>query len=76
MTNEEFLEMKQRVGWGEEFLLYHKDEGYWISRNSQGVYFTRNVDGYTQDFKTSEELFENAKIGEQYFKELLQEIEW
>jgi hypothetical protein len=76
MTYEEFLEMKQRVGWGEEFLIYYKDKGFWISRNSEGAYFARNDDGYTQEFKNSDELFENAKIEDIYLKDLREDIEW
>jgi hypothetical protein len=76
MTFEEFQELKERVSWGEEFLIYFNDIGYWISRNQKGVYFTRNNDGFTQEFINSEVLFENAKIDQKYLKELYKEIEW
>ncbi|TCM87934.1 hypothetical protein EV294_11615 [Paenibacillus sp. BK033] len=76
MTHEDFLDLKERVGWGEEFLIYHNEIGYWISRNKDGVYFTRNHDGFTQEFSNSDELFENAKLGDKYLKELWGEIDW
>ena len=76
MTNEEFQELKERVGWGEEFLIYHNDIGYWISRNNKGVYFTRNKDSFTQEFINSEELFDKALIEQKYIKDLYKEIEW
>ena len=76
MTHEDFLELKQRVGWGEEFLIYHNEIGYWISRNKDGVYFTRNHDGFTQEFRNSDELFENAAISDRYLRDLWSEIDW
>lgn len=76
MTKHEFEELKQRVGWGEEFLIYHNNIGYWISRNKDGVYFTRNTDSYSQDFMNSEELFEKASIEDKLIKDIYEEIEW
>ncbi|MDQ0917052.1 hypothetical protein [Paenibacillus sp. V4I5] len=58
----DFEELKQRVGWGEEFQFYYKDQSYWISRNVQGFYLTRVSDSCTQSFSTAEDLFEFGKI--------------
>lgn len=76
MTYKEFQELKERVNWGEEFLIYHNQLGYWISQNQKGVYFTRNHDSFTQEFINSEELFEKAMIGNRYLKDIYNEIEW
>ncbi|WP_435921437.1 hypothetical protein [Paenibacillus sp. DYY-L-2] len=76
MTNEEFQELKERVSWGEEFLIYHHQLDYWISRNQNGVYFTRNKDSFTQKFSNSEELFEKAVIENRYLKDIYNEIDW
>ncbi|WP_245640150.1 hypothetical protein [Paenibacillus dakarensis] len=43
----EYAELVQRVGWGEEFQFYYKNEQYWISTNEEGYYLTRGKDSYT-----------------------------
>ncbi|NMO95009.1 hypothetical protein HII30_04295 [Paenibacillus lemnae] len=57
-----YAELVQRVGWGEEFQFYYKDEEYWISLNKEGYYLTRGKDSYTQSFATTEELFREGRI--------------
>ena len=74
----EFMEYKdlvQRVGWGEEFLFEYHGANYWISQNANGRYLTRESDGYSQDFKTTYELFNNAKIEGKSILQIWDEIE-
>ena len=59
MTYEELIE---RVNWGEEFPFKYNNEQYWISQNKDGHYLTRVSDSYTQEFKTTAELFEKGRI--------------
>lgn len=58
----DYKELLERVGWGEEFSFYYNGEQYWISQNSEGQYLTKVNGSQTQCFKTSEELFQNAKV--------------
>ncbi len=58
----QYEDLIERVGWGEEFLFEYHGEKYWISQNPNGRYLTRESDGYSQEFKTTYELFNNAKI--------------
>ena len=60
--NEKYEELKERVGWGEEFLFYYHNEEYWISQNSPERYLTRSRGSITQVFQSTEELFENGRI--------------
>ena len=62
MKNMSYEEIKDRVSWGEEFLFYYKNEEYWISQNNSGRYLTKTAGSVTQEFQTTEELFENGRI--------------
>lgn len=53
----QYEDLIERVGWGEEFLFEYHGEKYWISQNPNGRYLTRESDGYSQEFKTTYELF-------------------
>ncbi|WP_099225416.1 hypothetical protein [Listeria costaricensis] len=57
-----FEEMATSLAYGEEYNFYYKDEEYWISKNSVGNYLTQVSNGSTQEFKSSEELLEKARI--------------
>ena len=57
-----YEEIKERVGWGEEFLFYYNNEEYWISQNDSKRYLTRVRGSVTQEFQTTEELFENGRV--------------
>ncbi|MFS0559417.1 hypothetical protein AB1K91_01625 [Terribacillus sp. 179-K 1B1 HS] len=70
-----FDEFKQRVAMGEEFRFYYKNESYWISRNNEGFYLTRDQDSYSQNFKTSEDLFKEGRIENKTISELWEELE-
>jgi hypothetical protein len=71
----DYNELVERVGWGEEFTFFYQDERYWISRNENGLYLTREKDRYYQSFKTSEDLFLNGRIDGQSIKDLWNLIE-
>lgn len=70
-----YNEIKERVGWGEEFFFIYQGEKYWISKNDKGFYLTRVKNSNTQTFKTSEELFEKALIDRKTLTEIWGEIE-
>ncbi|MGG3451733.1 hypothetical protein [Domibacillus aminovorans] len=76
MTWNEFVELQERVGWGEEFSFDYKEEEYWISLNTDGYYLTRSKDSMTQEFDTSEALFEKGKIDGKNLPEIYMYIEW
>ncbi|MCM1027354.1 MAG: hypothetical protein NC432_13040 [Roseburia sp.] len=57
-----YEEIKERVGWGEEFLFYYNNEEYWISQNEPWRYLTRVRGSVSQEFQSTEELFENGRI--------------
>lgn len=68
MTWNEFVELQERVGWGEKFSFAYKEEEYWISQNTDGYYLTRSKDSMTQEFDTSEAFFEKRKLMESIFQ--------
>ena len=68
-----YNELKQSVGWGEEYNFYLNDEEIWISHNEDGYYLTRE-DGTYQEFKTSEELFQKGRINNKTILELWDDI--
>ncbi|OCA89314.1 hypothetical protein [Pseudobacillus wudalianchiensis] len=76
MTWNEFMELQERVDWGEEFNFDYKEEEYWISQNTDGYYLTRSRDSSTQEFDTSKDLFEKGKIDGKYLSEIYKDIEW
>lgn len=57
-----FEEYKTLVQCGMEYNFYIDDAEYWISHNEDGYYLTRVIDSYTQEFSSSDELFQNARI--------------
>ncbi|MCI2256679.1 hypothetical protein L2D08_20310 [Domibacillus sp. PGB-M46] len=76
MTWNEFIDLQERVGWGEEFSFDYKGEEYWISQNTDGYFLTRSKDSMTQEFDTSEALFVKGKINGKYLSEIYSDIEW
>jgi hypothetical protein len=66
----EYNEFMIMVKCGMEYNFYIDDEEYWISHNLDGYYVTRVKDSYTQEFKTSDELFENARINDKTILQL------
>ena len=60
---------------GEEFQFYIQGESYWVSRNQNGVHFTREADSFTQTFDSPEVLFEKVKINNKTIEELWEDIE-
>ncbi|WP_046213994.1 hypothetical protein [Paenibacillus wulumuqiensis] len=72
----DYNEFVERVGWGEEFFFYYKNEKYWISRNEHGLYLTRERDSYYQAFKSSQDLFLNGTIDGKPIKDLWNLIEF
>ena len=64
-----YEDLVERVGWGEEFSFQ-----YWISQNAKGRYLTRVADGYAQDFRTTHELFDKAKIDGKTILQIWDEI--
>lgn len=76
MTWKEFMELQERVGWGEEFSFDYKETEYWISQNEDGYYLTRSKDSMTQDFDTSEALFEKGTIDGKHLSDIYPDIDW
>lgn len=72
----DYHELVERVGWGEEFSFYFQNECYWISKNEEGYYLTREKDSLTQSFRTSEELFQEGRINGKTIFELWELIEF
>ena len=44
-----YEEIKERVGWGEEFQFCYNNEEYWISQNNPKRYLTRVRGSVTQE---------------------------
>ena len=57
-----YEEIKERVGWGEEFLFCYNNEQYWISQKNPKRLLTRVRGSVKKEFKSTEELFENGRI--------------
>jgi hypothetical protein len=76
MTKNEFEEFQERIGWGEEFNFYYKDEEYWISQNLDGYYLTKGKGSFTQGFNTIEQLFQKGTIQGKLLSEIYEEIDW
>lgn len=76
MTKDEFKEFHERIGWGEEFNFYYKNEEYWISRNLSGCYLTKVKEPIIQTFETSEELFQKGRIEGKLLTEIYEDIDW
>lgn len=70
-----YEEIKERVGWGEEFLFCYNNEEYWISQNASKRYLTKVRGNVTQEFSTTEDLFENGRIEGKLLLEIWDEIE-
>ena len=76
MSLNEFIELRERVAIGEEFNFIYKNDEYWISQNPDGYYLTRVKDLFTQEFDTSEALFENGTIEGRLLLEIYMDIDW
>ncbi|MFJ8257402.1 hypothetical protein ACIQ4Z_08920 [Peribacillus asahii] len=76
MSLNEFIELKERVAIGEEFSFNYKNDEYWISQNPDRYYLTRVKDSFTQEFNTSEVLFENGTIEGRLLSEIYMDIDW
>jgi hypothetical protein len=76
MTEGEFKEFQKRIGWGEEFNFYYKDEEYWISQNPNRFHLTKVKGAITQTFETADQLFQNGRIMGNLLKEIYEEIDW
>ena len=70
-----YEDLVERARWGEEFLFEYCGKRYWISQNSNGCYLTRESDGYSQDFKSAKDLFDNARIDGKTLLQIWKEIE-
>lgn len=70
----DYKTMADSLAYGEEYNFYYEDEEYWISKNSEGNYLTKVSDGYTQEFKNSNELLEKAEINGKSILEIWEEI--
>ena len=69
-----YEDLIERVGWGEEFPFQYRGNEYWISQNVEGCYLTRVTDGYSQDFRTTRELFDKAQIDGKTILQIWDEI--
>ena len=69
-----YNEIKERVGWGEEFFFIYQSEKYWISQNAKGFYLTQVKNSNTQTFKTYEELFEKGLVDGKTLTEIWDDI--
>lgn len=76
MTLNEFIELQKRVAIGEEFCFDFNIEEYWISQNPDGYYLIRSRDSFSQEFDTSDALFENGRIEGKLLSEIYSEIVW
>lgn len=59
---------------GMEYNFYLDGDEYWISHNAEGYYLTRVKDTACQEFKTSEELFRDARVDGKAIFEIWEEI--
>lgn len=57
-----YEKIKERVDWGEEFLFCYENEDYWISQKNSKRYLTRVRGGITQEFQSTDDLFEQGRI--------------
>lgn len=74
METVKYEDLVERVGWGEEFPFQYRGDEYWISQNAEGRYLTRVADGYSQDFRTTHELFDKAQIDGKTILQIWDEI--
>lgn len=73
--NQHYLEIKERVGWGEEFWFRYKGKEYWISQNEPKRYLTKVEGSETQEFLSTEELFLLGRVEGKSLLEIWDEIE-
>lgn len=69
-----YEDIMERVGWGEEFSFDYNGEQYWISQNDDCLYLTRVKGSITQEFKTTQELFENGRVEGKLLLEIWDDI--
>ena len=58
----DYEEIRERVGWGEEFMFYYNNDEYWISQNNSKRYLTRVRGSVTQEFQSTEALFKDGRV--------------
>ncbi len=74
--NMHYKEIKERVGWGEEFSFYYNDKQYWISQNDPKKRYLTKVEGSeTQEFQSTDELFKLGRVEGKSLLEIWDEIE-
>ncbi|MGG3806085.1 hypothetical protein [Metabacillus fastidiosus] len=76
MTLKEFIEFQEGIAIGEEYSFTYQNEEYWISQNPGKYYLTRVRGSFTQEFDSSEALFENGTIEGKLLSEIYMDIEW
>ena len=69
-----YEEIKERVSWGEEFYFCYNGEEYWISQTKYKLYLTRVRGSVTQEFSSTEELFQNGKVEGKSLVEIWEDI--
>lgn len=73
--NMRYNEIKERVGWGEEFSFYYNGKKYWISQNKSGRYLTKVEGSETQEFRSTDELFQLGSVEGKSLLEIWDQIE-
>jgi hypothetical protein len=76
MTLKEFIKFQEGIAIGEEYSFTYLNEEYWISQNPGKYYLTRVIGSFTQEFDSSEALFENGTIEGKLLSEIYMDIEW
>lgn len=79
MKDNEWKEFKKAfVDEQQEVFFYYKGEEWWISRlygKEKSYLLTRSRDGYTQEFRTAEELMNDSDMDGKPFIERVPEFE-
>jgi len=74
--NFEYESIVKRVGWGEEFFFYYNGEMYWLAQTEDVRHLSKDDCTHSQEFKTTAELFEKARIDGKSLLEIWDEIKW
>ncbi|MET3695897.1 hypothetical protein SAMN05877753_102573 [Bacillus oleivorans] len=69
-----FNEFVQNVQVGEKFDIHYNKNRYLIRQTKNGYILTREMDGYTQVFKTVDDLFRKGKIDNKYVKDIIDQV--
>ncbi|GAA0329665.1 hypothetical protein GCM10008967_20190 [Bacillus carboniphilus] len=72
--SKKYNEMIHSVHLGEKFNINYNKNKYLIKPTKNGYILTREEDGYTQVFKSVEDLFAKGKIDNQYVKDVINHI--